>query len=293
MTRFAVPVLVAALIPVLSPPLSAAPPPDPTAMVERFASDPLAPRPGLVFFGEGDTASRFTFLGDEAPHFPGDRPGTLRVLYDTTLPTARLSAPIGDVVSPDRDFEFGAILTIRSAGFAADPTGFSQIAFGLWNARTAGLGRTLFPSDTYDLVEADYFANITDFGGPFLAPTVFGGNVGNNAFFNFAFQSTEVHLPFDTPLLVRTVYDATARRLTVTASRHVGGTVFEPIPGARVDLDLSRVSPGFMADVIGIAAYGEGWPSLRAEVDYDLLWFGPVPPPWGAGARVATGLLQP
>src|SRR5206468_7449410 len=36
-----------------------------------------------------------------------------------------------------------AILTIRSAGFAASPVGFSQIAFGLWNSHTTGLGRTL------------------------------------------------------------------------------------------------------------------------------------------------------
>jgi hypothetical protein len=32
--------------------------------------------------------------------------------------------------------------------------------------------------------------------------------------------------------------------------------------------------------VVGIAAYGEGWPSLRAEVDYDLLYVGALPAPF-------------
>jgi hypothetical protein len=248
-----------------------------TTFVERLASDPLA---GTAFQPEGDVASRFTWLGHERPHFPGDRPGTLRVLYDTTLPTGRISAPFGGVLSTDGDFEFGAILTIRSAGFHADPQGFSQIAFGLWNAHTTGLGRTLFPSDTYDLVEADYFANVTDFGGPFLSPSVFGGGSGGNAFDNFAFQSAGTTLPFDTPLLVQGTYDAATERLTLEASRYVSAAAFAPIPGAVTQVDLSRLHPAFLVDVIGIAAYGEGWPSLRAEVDYDLIYVGALPPPF-------------
>ena len=256
--------------------LAAAPGPAPT-FVERLASDPLA---GTIFRPEGDVASHFTWMGRERPHFLGDRPGTLRVLYDTTLPTGRLSAPLESVLAVDGDFEFGAILTIRSAGFHADPQGFSQIAFGLWNAHTTGLGRTLFPSDSYDLVEADYFANVTDFGGPFLSPSVFGGASGSNAFDNFAFQSAEVALPFDTPLLVQGRYDAATERLTLTVSRHTTAVTFAPIPGAAAQVDLSHLHPGFLADVVGIAAYGEGWPSLRAEVDYDLLYVGALPAPF-------------
>ena len=249
-----------------------------TMFVERFASDPLA---GTRFRPEGEVASRFSFLGHERPHFTGDRPGTLRVLYDTTLPTGRLSAPFGDVLSTDASFEFGAILTIRSAGFHADPQGFSQIAFGLWNGHTTGLGRTLFPSDTYDLVEADYFANVTDFGGPFLSPSVFGGGAaGGNAFDNFAFQSVETALPFDAPILMQGRYDAATGRLTLSASRVSSGVTFAPIPGAAIQVDLSHLHPAFLVDVIGIAAYGEGWPSLRAEVDYDLVYVGALPPPF-------------
>lgn len=252
-------------------------------VVERFAADPLSGRAANPFFAEGDVAARFAFLAGERPHFPGDRAGTLRVLYDTTLPTARLSTPIGRVLSLEEDAEFGAILTIRSSGFHADPQGFSQIAFGLWNSLTTGLGRTFFPSDSFDLVEFDYFANVTDFGGPFLSPSVFGGTVGDNAFFNFAFSSREAALPPDVPLLCRAIFEASPRRLTVNVSRLAIGPRFEPIPGAVVTVDLDLLSPGYLVDVVGIAAYGEGWPSLRAEVDYDLLYVGPLPPPFGVG----------
>jgi hypothetical protein len=250
------------------------------AVVERFDRDPLAGHSTLPFFTEGDAAARFAYVADKPPAFPGDRRGALRVLYDTTLSTARLSTPLGTVLAMDADFAFGAIMTVRSAGFAADPNGFSQIAFGLWNGSTTGMGRILFPADTYDLVEIDWFPNVTEFGGPFLAPSVFGGNVGDNAFFNFAFVARDVAFPLDTPILVQATYHAASRRLEVKLHRHAGGTLFTEIPGARVDLDLGRLAPGFLVDVLGIAAYGEGWPSLRAEVDYDLLYSGPVPAPF-------------
>jgi len=256
-----------------------APGPD-AAVVERFDRDPLSGQSTLPFFAEGDAAARFAYVADAPPAFTGDRRGALRVLYDTTLPTARLSTPLGAVLAMDADFAFGAILTVRSAGFAADPNGFSQIAFGLWNGSTTGMARTVFPADTYDLVEIDWFPNVTAFGGPFLAPSVFGGNVGDNAFFNFAFVSADVAFPLDTPLLIRATYRAATRRLEVRLHRRAGGTLFTEIPGARVDLDLGGLAPGFLVDVLGIAAYGEGWPSLRAEVDYDLLYSGPLPAPF-------------
>ena len=249
------------------------------AATARLESDPLLSGGAVPFFAEGDAATRFTFVPGTRPRFTGDRRGSLRVLYDTTLPTGRIGAPIGAVLSLDDDFRFGAVLTIRSAGFAADPNGFSQIAFGLWNAHTTGLGRTLFPSDSYDLVEFDWFANVTAFGGPFLSPSIFGGSVGGNAFDNFAFQSAEIALPLDVPLLCEGVYDAASRTLTVTVSRHVRGPRFDPVPGAEATVDLSALDPGFLVDTFGIGAYGEGWPSLRAEVDFDLLYAGTSPVP--------------
>ena len=264
-----------ALLLVASPPLSA-------AVVERFETDPILGGGANPFFVEGDAAARFLHV-QVPPRFPGDRPGALRVLYDTTLPTARIATPLGRVVSLDDDFECGAILVIRSQGFSADPNGFSQIAFGLWNAATTGLGRTLFPSDSYDLVEIDFFANVTEFGGPFLTGSVFGGRIGDNAFNNFAFQSIESALPFDVPVLVQARYDSGTRRLRIAASRHLRGAMFQPLPGAAIEIDVARLNPTFLVDLLGIAGYGEGWPSLRAEVEYELLYAGPLPEPFAVG----------
>ncbi|HKQ97209.1 MAG TPA: hypothetical protein VJV75_04975 [Candidatus Polarisedimenticolia bacterium] len=287
--RFAAFVLAAAssAAPLFAETAPASPPAAPGATVVRFEHDPLGGGPH-AFVAEGETDARFVYVADIPARFPTDRRGSLRVLYDTTLPTGRISLPIDTVLATDGDFSFGAVMTIHSDGFVADPNGFSQVAFGLWNAHTTGLGRTLFPSDSYDLVEFDWFANVGEFGGPFLSPSIFGGNVGNNAFFNFGFASTETTLPLDTPLLCHAVYRAADRRLTVTVHRYASGMVFTEIPGAKVTVDLSTLSPGFLVDVLGIAAYGEGWPSLHATVDYDLLYIGPVPEPLrtARGARV-------
>lgn len=276
---------VSSAAPLLAETAPAAPPPAPGATIVRFEHDPLRGGPH-AFLVEGETDARFTWVADVPARFPTDRRGSLRVLYDTTLPTGRISLPIDTVLGTDQDFSFGAVMTIHSDGFAADPMGFSQVAFGLWNGHTTGLGRTVFPSDSYDLVEFDWFANVSEFGGPFLSPSIFGGNVGNNAFFNFGFASAETTLPLDTPLLCHAVYRATDHRLTVTVYAHSAGYLFTEVPGAKVTVDLASLNPGFLVDVLGIAAYGEGWPSLHATVDYDLLYTGPVPAPLRAAHAV-------
>jgi len=259
-------------------------------MIERFDADPLAGQGRNFFVLEGDVASRFTFLSDEPSHFPGDHDGTLRVVYDTTLPTARIATPLAQGLTLAGDFDFGAILTLRSDGYFADPNGFSQVAFGLWNGVTTGLSRTSFPSDSFDLVEFDYFPNVTAFGGPFVSPSVFGGNVADNAFFNFAFNSAQTTLPLDKPLLVQAHYNAALHRLTVQVSRHDHALVFTRIDAATVDVDLSRIDPTFLLNVAGIAGYFEGFPSIHVVVDYDLLFTGPLPAPW-AVARARTPRL--
>ncbi|HYV84478.1 MAG TPA: hypothetical protein VFB49_01070, partial [Patescibacteria group bacterium] len=93
------PIRIALLLPLLLlavPGAAGAAQPSGPVFVARFGTDPLA---GSIFQPEGDVVSRFTWIGKERPHFAGDRPGTLRVLYDTTLPTGRLSAPLGTVLS--------------------------------------------------------------------------------------------------------------------------------------------------------------------------------------------------
>ncbi len=254
-------------------------------VVERFNRNPLVGRGGNRFFTEGNPDERFTYLKRTPPHFAGDGRGSLRVLYDTTRPQARISTPLGEVVSFDEDFEFGAILTIRSQDFFADPNGFSQIAFGLWNSSTTGFGRTLFPSDSFDLLEFDYFPNLTSFGGPFITPSVFGGEVGGNAFFNFNFLSSETALPFDVPLLCQFVHDGATRRLTLRIGRLEGKAIFREIPGSRTSLDTGALNPTFLVDMLGIAAYFEGFASLRVSVDYDLLYFGDLPSPFVFGRQ--------
>ncbi|MFQ5876284.1 MAG: hypothetical protein ACE5JH_01130 [Acidobacteriota bacterium] len=249
------------------------------AVVERFRADPLLGFGPNVFLVEGDAEARFRYVPSERPRFAGDPRGSFRVLYDTTRPAARIATPLGEVVSLSEDFEFGAVLTIRSNGFHATPDGFSQIAFGLWNSRTTGINRTAFPADSFDLVEFDYFANVGEFGGPFLSPTVFGGSAGDNAFLNFAFQSAELSLPFDVPLLCLLRYSAAERTLALQVSRHSRGSTFVPLPESRVSVDLSALDPTFLVDSLGIAAYFEGFESLRAQVDFDLLFFQELPEP--------------
>ncbi len=134
-------------------------------------------------------------------------------------------------------------------------------------------------------MEFDYFPNITPFGGPFVSPSVFGGSVADNAFFNFAFNSAETALPLDTPLLVQGHYDAALRRLNIRVSRHVKALLFERIEAATVSVDLSRIKPTFLLNVAGIAGYFEGYPKIHAVVDYDLLYSGPLPSPWSVVRR--------
>ena len=254
-------------------------------VVERFNRNPLVGRGGNRFFTEGNPDERFTYLKRTPPRFAGDGRGSLRVLYDTSRPQARISTPLGDVVSFDEDFEFGAILTIRSQDFFADPNGFSQIAFGLWNSSTTGFGRTLFPSDSFDLLEFDYFPNLTSFGGPFITPSVFGGEVGGNAFSNFTFLSAGTALPLDVPLLCQFVHTGATRRLTLRIGRLESEAIFREIPGSRISIDTGSLNPTFLVDVLGIAAYFEGFASLRVSVDYDLLYFGDLPSPFAFGRR--------
>lgn len=92
-------------------------------------------------------------------------------------------------------------------------------------------------------------------------------------------------LPLDLPLLIQARHDAAARTLLVTLRPHVAGVFFQRSPVAAVAVDLSRLNPGFQVDRAGIAGYFEGYPSIRVEVDYDLLYVGSLPEPFGVGTR--------
>src|SRR5215470_7180457 len=65
------------------------------SVVERFERDPLTGQSANPFFQEGDVQDHFVYLSGEPSHFPGDRAGSLRVVYDTTVPAGRVSTPLG------------------------------------------------------------------------------------------------------------------------------------------------------------------------------------------------------
>ena len=59
-----------------------------------------------------------------------------------------------------------------------------------------------------------------------------------------------------------------------------------------VTVDLSRIAPTFLVDVAGIAGYFEGFASLHAVVDYDLLYVGALPAPYGIAGRGLVRMFQ-
>ncbi|HET9480668.1 MAG TPA: hypothetical protein VFP98_02840 [Candidatus Polarisedimenticolia bacterium] len=256
------------------------------AVVSDFSSDPAAPHgKDPVFLLRGPGAARFVYDPDSGPRFGGDARGSLSVLYDSVEPTSRLHTTVPGGLSQDDDFVFGAVMTIRADGFEPDPFGFHPIAFSLFNASTTGDDRTGdlndFRSDTYDTLELAYFPNVSPFfGGPFLSPSVFGERIDQDAFLHFAFGSIPFEMIPGVTYLVELRHSALARTLTATLSRvRPDGTAVE-LPASRVVADLSGID-GFLVDSLGISAYHDGFNvfsssgrSLRATVDYDLLFCG-------------------
>ena len=257
------------------------------ALTETFNTSPFV-GDGGSFTLKGPGVAQFTHLSN-APAFTGDPAGSLEVGYDTLEPATRLTAPLGMAVTETDTFSFGAVLTIRSAGFYADPNGFAQIAFGLINSTTTGLDRTGdildFDNDTFDMVEFNYFPNVsTFFGGPFVSPTTLGAQVGTSAFNNVVFSSLEFTLPLDTPLRVELTYDGGISILTGTIDSIAPDGTLMPL-AATVPLDIFNpsgafavpIQGGFTVDAIAISAYFDGFAFGQASVQvtlvYDELFF--------------------
>lgn len=284
--------------------LAAAPAPaaahkSPGLVVENFSDDPadgVGERPASGYkkslFTARGAAARFTHERGTAERFRGDKKGSLRADHDSALPTGRYytTFPGGAAFTDDDDFVFGAALTIRREGFAADPFGFAQIAFALFDSRRTGDERTgtvdNYAVDTYSSLEWNYFPNVSPwFGGPFVSPSVFGDPIGD-AFANFAFGSSVATLRPGVPYLVELRYTAAERALRVTVhelpfgkgSKHKREATL--VAEATTTVDLAGVS-GFRVDSLGVAAFRDGFNdfapsgrSLRAVVDYDLLFSG-------------------
>jgi len=212
---------------------------------DRFNFRHGAEKLGAVVSGEDD--GRFAWSAGDS----------LSALYDSTLPSSRLSIPLqrsltgADTFALEVEFEMLAV--------DGGPDDFMQLAFGLVNSATTGLNRTgtsvpppiyfIDDSDTYDQIEFAYFPNETFFGGPFLQPAVFGAEVGS-PFDNFAASfgpSADLGdngpdqlsaWPVGRRVLVRLVHDACAETLTTR--------VFDAASGDELDFGLEPVDLSFL-----------------------------------------------
>jgi hypothetical protein len=257
------------------------------AVVLDLRSDPLdasSGAPALVV--QGSSPSIFAFDATTPPKYPAEPGGSLLAHLDSTLPTTRAAAPLGASYTEHDDFVFGAVFTIRAAGFEADPFGFHPMAFSLINSTTTGYNRTGslsdFRSDAFDTIDVAYFPQVSPFfGGPFLSPAVFGSAVSDDAFADFTFGSAPFELLPGAAYLVTAEHRAADRTLVVTVYGFGAGGLPVALPGGRVVADLS-VLTGFSVDTLAIPAYEDGFNvftqsgrSLRADVEYDRLFFAP------------------
>lgn len=158
-------------------------------VVEDFSTNPLTT--GRWTFGAGSNAgSRFVYQPSAAA-YPGDAGGSLAVHFDSSLPTARLDFGLGATLTDTDNFTIVAQFSLAVTTASPDQT--MQISFGLVNHTLTGGNRTGTPLDyssdnTFHTVEFNYFPNVSAlYGGPTLAPTVFGAQKpGADAFGNTA-----------------------------------------------------------------------------------------------------------
>lgn len=254
------------------------------ALAEYFTDDPLQ-RPELVV--SGDALDRLLWQAD-APAYPGDPAGSLTARYDATAPAGLVGFPLGDLLDQDDTFVAAASFVIASDGFAADPGGFFQISWGLWNSATTGLERTgnfdSFATDTFELIEFDFYPNVSPFfGGPFLAPTLFGAaDPGHpdfpfsGAFANFTtLFGLELALPLDVPLLALIEHrpDLDVMVLQVYEIRSTEGVV--PLGGGVGVLALALPQREYAVDTAGLTLWHDGFsgpaPSVLADVAFHAL----------------------
>ncbi len=261
--------------------------PAPGTLVVTFGTDP-AEDPGLVVAGAA--LDRVTW-NDDAPAFPGDLPGSLTADYTSDLPAGWLGWPLPEPVTRDDPFVAVAVFVIEPDGFVADPYGYFQVSWGLWNAETCGLERTGSPAsaagDTFQLAEFDWFPNVSPwFGGPWLSPSLFGVADPDNplfetygAFANMTFGSVEVALPLGEPLLAVMEHRPTEGVMVVQVFSLGEAGLPVPVPGAVAVVPLGWLSrPEYAFDTIGITLWHDGWqwgenPALAGRVTYHLLSF--------------------
>lgn len=250
-------------------------------LVRNFDSDPLGD-PSLVV--DGDGLQRVEWV-DDAPAFVGDAPGSLSAIYDSSLPAGRVGFSLPRTLSESDRFTAAAVFVIHSAGFVAEPDGFFQISWGLWNRGATGLNRTGTLSeaaDCYELVEFDWFPAVSPFfGGPFLGPGVFGrGMAGDDAFDNFSsFFDVEVALPLDVPLMAVIEHQPGSATAAVQLYRVLDGPALVPVNSGVGAIELGFLSDGsYSVDSVGLTLWQDGFdglfapsPSVWAELTFHRL----------------------
>jgi hypothetical protein len=246
-----------------------------------FSQDPFIHGTVLI---EGAAEERLTW-NDDGPAFPGDRPGSLTALYDSTLEPGRFGVLLPERWNQDDTFTAAAVFVIEGEGFSADPSGFFGISWGLWNTSEPGLDRTGdftdFAADTFEVLEWAWFPNVSlFFGGPFLSPSIFGEALPDDpsfpflgGFTNFGFGSTEVSLPLDEPLLAVMEHLPDADALVVSVSRIVNGGRVIPVPGASAVIDLTSLpSRVYSVDALGLTLWQDGFSGATPSVDVALTY---------------------
>jgi len=251
---------------------------DSIVFVRDFGSDPRLDDQAIV---EGAALDRLDWQSD-APAFPGDAAGSLTALYDSSMPAGWFGFRLPGSFTEEDVFTAGAAFVIRSAGFDADPNGFFQISWGLWNSVTTGLNRTgsflSFAADTFELIEFDYYPSVSSFfGGPFLAPSAFGTEVAGDAFANFtSLFDLEATLPLDVPLLAVIELRPDVDAFVLSVHRIVDSGRVVPLNGAVGVAPLQFLAPrNYEVDTIGLTLWNDGFggssPALTATLDFHLL----------------------
>jgi hypothetical protein len=250
----------------------------PWVFARYFVTDPALDPDSVV---AGDALGRLDWQSDD-PAFPGDPPGSLAALYDASLPAGWFGFTLPAPVSAYDTFGAAAAFVIRSEGFSADPNGFFQVSWGLWNSQATGLNRTgsfsSFAADTYELIEFDWFPNVSPFfGGPFVAPSGFGVEVGGDAFNNFtSLFGLEVNLPLDVPLLAVLEHRPDVGALVAAVYRIVDSERVVPVDGAVgvASLDFLTLRE-YDLDTIGLTLWNDGFggavPAVTATLDFHAL----------------------
>jgi hypothetical protein len=257
---------------------------EPDPFLEFFETDPLADPSTIVTGG----ALERTVWNDDEPAFEGDPAGSLSATYDARQDAGLFGFLLPEALTEASTFTAAAAFVIHSEDYASDPNGFFQISWGLWNTTTTGLNRTGDPTtvaDTFELIEFDYFPNVSPiFGGPFVGPGVFGRADPENPSFEFggAFANfsglfdLEVSLPLDVPLLAVLEHRPGLDAMPVQVYRIASSDGLLPVQGAVGTVALAFLGlRDYDVDAVGLTLWHDGFggeaPSVLATLTYHAL----------------------